>query len=212
MNFKQFEENCQSLQSFYDESIGRTHNRDSFFHGVRDVSRYLTFVFYKMNLRGQHILFAHFSCDAIALWCVIYSEPWQALLFWLLGHVLDNCDGDLARIRGETDPKWGEIDIHLHLIMNMLFWIVIGDTQIVMVILASRVVMEALRQGLRYSDRYGERSRLWKLAVLPTNVNMMYLSYVLFYYSGLVEVYLLLYAIYFIGASIGQSVKWMVKR
>ena len=216
ISFSDFVLNLQYMEDKYNIKMDRKFNVNTCTKYPRKISRYLTYVLYKLGfIKGHHVLFAHSVSDVVALYFVYTQEPLTALGFWLLSHLFDNCDGDLARIRGEVDFKWGDIDVHLHLIMNMAFWVILSVTVssvLIVPILASRVVLEFHRQQKGYGDRYGEKSQVWKIIVWPTNVNMMYLIYVIFACFSLIEVYLLLYAIYFIGASIGQSVKWMVER
>jgi len=216
ISFSDFVFNLQYMEDEYNIKMNRKYNVNTCTKHPRKISRYLTYVLYKLGfIKGHHVLFAHSVSDVVALYFVYTQEPLTALGFWLLSHLFDNCDGDLARIRGESDPKWGDIDVHLHLIMNMAFWTILSVTVspvLVVPILASRVVLEFHRQQKRYGDRYGEKSQAWKIIVWPTNVNMMYLIFVVFACLNLVEFYLLMYAIYFIGAAIGQSVKWMVER
>ena len=206
---KEFLKNLERLQREYDKELGRKYNRDAYSHKIREWSRYLTYYFYKSGLRGQHVLFAHFMMDITALVFVAWGEPLYALGFWLTGHVLDNSDGDLARFRGEANPKWGEIDVHLHLCANMIFWVIIGiqaDMGLqVMMILGARVICEAHRSEKKYSERWGERSKLWYWLVLPTNVNIMYLSYVGFALLGAYDVYVFSYMIYYYSIALGQT-------
>ena len=208
---KEFLETLELRQQAYDGKLGRKYNRDAYSHKVRKWSRYLTYLFYRVGLRGPHILFAHFQMDMCALYWVFWGQPLRALAYWFVGHVLDNCDGDLARARGESDPKWGEMDVHLHLVANMVFWVIIG-IQVdmgshVMMLLAARVVCESHRSEKKYSERWGERSRLWYWLVLPTNVNIMYMSYAVFALLGGLPTYIALYQMYYVAIAIGQSVK-----
>ena len=151
MHIQEFIKKLEILQQQYDKEIGRKYNRDSFFHGIRTASRYLTYIFYKLGLRGHHVLVLHFLFDIIALYCVALDKPLYALVFWFSAHVMDNCDGDLARIRNEADLKWGKVDIHLHLLANMLFWFLMAfktSPETISVILASRVVCEFHRNRI----------------------------------------------------------------
>jgi len=199
------------LQKKYDKELGRKYNRDAYSHKIREWSRYLTYYFHKVGLKGQHVLFAHFVMDITALIFVALGSPLLALTSWLIGHILDNVDGDLARARGESDAKWGEIDVHLHLIANMVFWVIIGvQTDMglqVMMILAARVICESHRGEKKYSERWGERSRLWYWMALPTNVNIIYMSYVVFALFGAYGFYVALYLFYYYSIFLGQSLK-----
>jgi phosphatidylglycerophosphate synthase len=195
----------------YDQKIDRIQNRDAFGCWIREGSYYLTWMFYQAGLKGYHVLFLHFAFDLIALLFVYLGHPLVAAGFWFGGHVLDNCDGVLARARNEQDMKWGEIDVRLHLIANMIFWCIIGFqlevTGIVMILLASRVVTEYFRQQKSNKNRYGERSRIWKIIVWPTNVNLIYAFYVVFFLAGLLDFYVWGYASYLFLAALGQSVR-----
>ena len=204
----------ERLQQEYDEELGRKYNQDAYSHKIREWSRYLTYYFYKAGLKGHHVLFAHFMMDIAALVFVARGIPLLALTLWLIGHVLDNSDGDLARFRGEADSKWGEIDVHLHLIANMAFWVIIGFQALeaitvyaLLALLAARVICESHRSEKSYSERWGERSRMWYWLVLPTNVNIMYMSYVVFALAGFLDVYVGLYACYYYSIFLGQSLK-----
>jgi len=211
LTMKEFILKLEHLQQDYDSSLGRKYNRDAYSHKIREWSRYLTYSFYKVGLKGQHVLFAHFWCDLAALVSVFVQRPLFALGFWLTGHVLDNCDGDLARIRDEADAKWGEIDVHLHLIASMVFWVILGIQGDVMVqitmLLAARVVCESHRGEKKYSERWGEKSKLWYWLVLPTNVNIIYMSYVVFALIGELWIYVFLYTVYYYSIALGQSLK-----
>ncbi len=151
----------------------------------------------------------HFTCDLGALTFVYFGYPLFALYLWLLGHILDNCDGDLARIRDEADPKWGELDVHLHLLMNLGFWVVLlfiyEYAILIGVILAARVLSEFHRSKTKI--RYGERSRLWKWIAYPTNINAMYVFYGISAATGMFEVFLFFYLAYIPGIALGQSLK-----
>jgi len=208
---KEFLLKLDYLQRQYDEELGRKYNRDAYSHKIREWSRYLTYYFHKVGLKGHHVLFAHFVMDITALIFVASGSPLLALTSWLIGHILDNVDGDLARVRGESDAKWGEIDVHLHLIANMIFWLIIGVQANmglqVMMILAARVVCESHRGEKKYSERWGERSRLWYWLVLPTNVNIMYLSYVVFALANVIDIYIVTYMLYYYSIALGQSLK-----
>lgn len=211
---KDFLLKLEHLQREYDKELGRKYNQDAYSHKIREWSRYLAYIFYKAGLRGHHILFTHFACDIAALIFVALGSPLLALTSWLIGHILDNVDGDLARARGESDPKWGEIDVHLHLMANMAFWVIISFQMLevvtiymLIVLLATRVICESHRGEKKYSERWGERSRLWYWLVLPTNVNIMYLSYVVFALTGFLDVYVGLYAVYYYSIFLGQSLK-----
>ena len=215
MKFTEFKNKCEKRASEYDMSIGRTHNRDAIGHWVRLASHYVAFPIYKAGIKGQTVLFVHFGCDLVALICVLAGKPLIALFFWATGHFLDNIDGTIARIRGESDPKWGEIDIHLHLIANMIFWVILGvqaDMGLqVMMLLAARVVCESHRNEKQYSERWGEKSRLWYWLALPTNVNIVYIGYVTFALLGAHEVYVVLYMTYYYSIALGQSLNKCLK-
>jgi len=211
---KEFLVKLDYLQREYDKELGRKYNRDAYSHKVREWSRYLTYYFHKVGLKGQHVLFAHFVMDVTALVFVALDNPFMALTSWLIGHILDNMDGDLARVRGESDAKWGEIDVHLHLMANMAFWVIISFKMLepvtiymLFALLAARVICESHRSEKKYSERWGERSRLWYWIVLPTNVNIMYLSYVPFALAGLLDIYVGLYAVYYYSIALGQLLK-----
>jgi len=213
MNFKDFVGRLQGMEDDYNKDIDRKFNVNTCTKYPRKISRYLTFILYKLDfIKGHHVLAAHFVSDLAALYYVYLQDPFGVLGFLLLSHLFDNCDGDLARIRGESDPKWGEIDVHLHLITNMVFWVILGFLFpfLVLILFAARVVCEAHRGEKKYSDRYGERSKLWYWLVLPTNVNMMYLSYIAFAIFGMVESYVVLYMVYHCIIAVGQSVKKII--
>ena len=205
-----FERNLEHLQQEEDRLTGRVYNMDNFGHWLRVLSRRLTYVFYRAGLHGPHVLFAHFVFDLAALYFVYIQMPLAALVPWLVAHVLDNCDGDLARARGEAKPGWGQIDNLMHTWGNMIFWsvlgIVTGAWHLVATILAIRVVMEHHRSSYRtVGERYGERSRLWSWIVFPTDVTIMYLLYVPFALAGHLGWYLLGYLAYYLVAALGQG-------
>lgn len=41
-----------ALQKSYDLDLGRKYNQDAYFHKIREWSRYLTYVFFKLGLKG----------------------------------------------------------------------------------------------------------------------------------------------------------------
>jgi len=215
MTFNDFVTKLQSMEDDYNEEIDRKFNVNTCTKYPRMVSRYLTYFLYKLGfIKGPHVLLAHSASDLISLYFVYIGEPLYVLGFLLLSHLFDNCDGDLARIRDEADPKWGEIDVHLHLITNMAFWVIIGfhmlepiTIYMLFALLGARVVCESHRSEKEYSKRWGERSRFWYWLVLPTNVNIMYLSYVPFALAGLLDIYVGLYAVYYYSIALGQSLK-----
>ncbi len=150
---------------------------DNFGHWLRVASRRLTFVFYLVGLKGPHILHAHFGVELVALAFVVRGEPLIAMVLWLTSYVLDNCDGDLARARGEASTGWGEVDNLGHIWANMMFWPIIGlitgAWPAVAVLLALRVIMEHHRGKYKtVGDRYGERSPIWRWIVFPTDITI----------------------------------------
>jgi len=210
MSYKIFVEDLEYFQQLEDKRTGRVYNMDNFGHWLRVASRRLTYVFYRVGLHGPHILLAHFVAELIAVYFVFTERPLIAISLWLFSYVLDNCDGDLARARGEAKPGWGVIDVLGHLWANMLYWPVLGYLTgawpVVCAILCLRVIMEMHRgQHKTTGDRYGERSRLWRWVVLPTDITIMYMLYVPFALIGHIEIYLYCYLAYFGLASVGQS-------
>jgi len=108
MTFNAFVVKLQLMEDDYNEEIDRKFNVNTCTKYPRKVSRYLTFILYNFGfVKGHHVLAAHFISDLVALYYVYLQEPFGVLGFLLLSHLFDNCDGDLARIRGEADPKWG---------------------------------------------------------------------------------------------------------
>lgn len=208
MQLVDFRKLCEKQTLEYDTQIGRGHNRDAIGHWVRLASYYVAFPIYKVGIKGQTVLFIHFGWDLAALSCVFVERLLLALFCWMIGHFLDNIDGTIARVRGEANPKWGEIDVHLHLIANMIFWLILMiQTEmyfVVWALLVFRMMCEFQRRKKKYSERWGERSRLWYWIVLPTNVNMIYFSYVVFALLGWIQVYIILYMVYYGGAVSGQ--------
>lgn len=211
MILREFIAKAEYLQVCEDEKNGRLYNRDSFGHWVRDASRYLTFVFWKLGFRAHYVLFLHFVCDLLALFQVWQENYGQALGLWALGHFLDNCDGDLARVRGEARPEWGEIDVLLHTWANAGFWIVLGvKTEawlIVSVVLALRVINQWHRGRFKNGERFGERSKLLKWVAYPLNVNFMYAGFAFCGMFGLIPLYLQLYLVYHLFVALSQSVR-----
>lgn len=209
MILQEFIAKAEYLQVLEDEKNGRLYNQDSFGHWVRDASRYLTFVFWKLGFKAHYVLFMHFACDLPALFQVWQSNYVQALGLWALGHFLDNCDGDLARIRGEAKPEWGEIDVLLHTWANAGFWIILGlKTEawlIVTGILALRVINQWHRGRFKNGERFGEKSRVLKWAAYPLNVNFMYFAFALFGILEQLNVYILSYFCYHAVVAGGQS-------
>lgn len=209
MILREFIAKAEYLQVCEDEKNGRLYNRDSFGHWVRDASRYLTFVFWKLGFRAHYVLFLHFVCDLLALFQVWQENYGQALGLWALGHFLDNCDGDLARVRGEARPEWGEIDVLLHTWANAGFWIVLGvKTEawlIVSVVLALRVINQWHRGRFKNGERYGEKSQSFKWAAYPLNVNFMYAAFAVCGLLNVVSWYLWSYLVYHFFVVSGQS-------
>lgn len=213
INIKEFKEKCAFQTMLYDQSIGREYNQDAIGKWVRNLSYYLVFICYRLGLKGQHILLTHALCDLVALYFVYANKPIMALIFWLVAHVWDNVDGALARIRNEAHPKWGELDVHLHLVANMWFWIILALqtwNMGIVIILGMRVINEWHRDKIGM-ERYGEKSRMWKWLAYPTNVNAIYLSYVPFAYFNRLDIYIVIYLLYFSGIAIGQSLNYGVK-
>lgn len=215
IRFTNFVDRLQEMEDDYNRQINRRFNVNTCTKYPRKISRYLTFILFKLNIKAPWVLAAHSISDLVALWFVALGNPLIALGFWLLSHILDNCDGDLARARNELDMKWGEMDVFLHLWANILFWIILAlRTDLLfsaMILLGARVVQEYFRQKQTNETRYGERSKIWKFITWPTNVNMIYLSYVIFALWGLVDLYLALYATYFLLAAVGQSTVYVFK-
>ena len=210
MKYNEFAGWLELMQRAEDKRTGRDLNMDNFGHWLRVLSRRLTWVFFMLGLHGPQILFAHFITELIAIYCVFVGRPFIAVAFWLTSYILDNCDGDLARARGEAQPGWGVIDVLGHLWANMIYWPVLGYLTgawpIVVAILCFRVVMEMHRgQHKKTGDRYGERSPLWRWIVFPTDITIMYLLYVPFALIGHIEIYLYCYLAYYALAAVGQS-------
>jgi len=210
-NYFHFKHQLDQLQRNEDARTGRVYNMDNFGHWVRVLSRRLTYVFYRAGLSGPHILLAHLLVELLALYFVIQGEPLIAMALWLAIYVLDNCDGDLARARGEAKPGWGDIDNLGHTWANMIFWPIVGFLTgawpAIAALLALRVVMEHHRGKFRtVGDRYGERSRLWRWIVFPTDVTIMYLVYVPFALGGRLEWYIAGYLFYYLTAAFGQGI------
>ena len=210
MKYKAFTAELEGLQVAEDKRTGRKYNMDNFGHWLRVASRRLTYVFYLAGLKGPHILLLHFITELIALVYVFLGSPFVAVVFWLISYILDNCDGDLARARGEAKPGWGEIDVLGHLWVNMIYWpllgYITGAWPLVASILSVRVIMEAHRgKYKKVGDRYGERSKLWRWIVFPTDITIMYLAYVPFALYGCIEYYLYGYFFYYLLAAAGQS-------
>lgn len=208
MRLKRFIELCRDHTAHYDTCIGRQYNQDSFGRWVREGSYYLTYIFYRLGFKGHYVMFLHFGFDAVALYFVATGEPLFALAMWLIAHVADNCDGSLARYRGEADERWGQIDVMLHTWGQVVFWCILAartDIRMIVVLLATRVVTEWHRGGFKTGERYGERSRLWKWAAQPTNVNIMYAAYAVFAVTGFEWYYVFLYMWYFVLIAVGQS-------
>lgn len=215
MKIDEFVNICRQQTFEYDVSINRTHNRDAIGRWVRELSYRLSYVLVKLDLRGQDVLMLHFGLDLAALSFVMLSEPLMALACWFFAHLLDNCDGVVARYRNEQDLKWGELDITLHLIANMAFWLIIGlqvgAQYMIAVLLAARVVQEYFRNKKTNKDRYGERSRMWKLIVWPTNVNAIYAMYVGVALLNWLDYYVLAYASYLTCAACYQVFQHFVE-
>lgn len=209
MKYRDFKIRCEQLTSEFDETIGREYGRDAIGHWVRQMSIPVVYLCYISKIKAQWVLFAHFVSDGIALVFVYKNKPLIALSFWLFAHFLDNIDGQLARMRDETDMKWGKLDIHLHLIANMLFWVIINAP----IVLAGRVICEVHRNRLGEDvdskPRWGEQSKLWYWLSKPTDINMMYLGWMSFALMGKIEYYVMLYSVYYVIIALGQSVKWM---
>lgn len=179
---------------------------------MRNGSYYLTYVFYKTGWKAPQVLLLHFAFDLCALVMVALYEPLYALLYWLLAHVADNCDGALARARDETDMKYLAIDVHLHLWANMIFWVIVyahTGSALAVALLAARVVMESFRSQTTNETRYGQKSRMWAIITKPTDMNVMYLLYVPFALAHQLEWYVAGYAIYYALAAVGQSAVWL---
>jgi len=213
MSYKVFVENLQEMEDEYNEKMNRVQNVNTLTPYPRKWSRYLTYVLYRMNfVKGHHVLFIHFMSDVTVLWFVYTGKPLVVLLFLFISHILDNCDGDLARARNEADMKWGEVDNYLHLLSNMAFWIILAtqtNPTIIVVLLSSRVINEMFRQKKEYKDRLGERNKIWQLVVWPTNVNIMYLLYVSAALIGGLFEFVYFYASYLTAGMLWQSVTWL---
>ena len=209
-NYFYFECHLERLQRAEDARTGRVHNMDNFGHWLRVLSRRLTYVFYRLGVRGPDILFAHIGVEMIALYAVLQGRPLTAMALWLTAYILDNCDGDLARARDEAQPGWGKVDVLGHLWSNMIYWPLLGFLSgawhLVAVTMALRVIMEYHRgQYQTTGNRYGERSRLWSWVVLPTDITIMYLAYVPFALTGRLEWYICGYLVYYALAALGQG-------
>ncbi len=75
------------------------------------------------------------------------------------------------------------------------------------VVLSLRVIMEYHRGQYRsVGDRYGERSRVWRIIVSPTDVTIMYLAYVPFALTGYLGWYIYGYLFYYLVAALGQGI------
>ena len=205
---KDYIDECERLQLEHDKAIGRKYSTDSFSHTVREYSRYFSYILYRMNIRGHHVLILHFIYDLMACAAVYYQAPWHAASFWLFAHFLDNMDGDLARIRGEARPEWHAVDVALHTAANALFWVCYassyGNVIAVCTVLGAETVQIYMRSLIE--NRHGEKSVWWHLLALPTNINVQNISYCTLAMAGLGYEFATVFAIYVCMVAVGQLV------
>ena len=211
MKFQDFTQRLEALQQAYDLSVGRKHSQDSFGHWVRKLSRYLTYVFYRVGLKGPHILAGHILTDWLAVAALATHHVLTFAVLMVISHVLDNCDGDLARARNEADPKWEKFDHLGHTIANNAFWVVValaygqGEyTVLVVILLAARAILSFFRwvAGRR---EYGHKSGVWAFLAWPTNINAQHIGFALAVLFAMTYEYVLFFTWYYLFAALGRS-------
>jgi len=214
---RDFLASCEKMQQDHDSSVGRNYNQDSFGHWVRKASRYLTYIFFRLGVRGEHLLFAHGVMDWLAIGAFATHHVWTALALMAAAHVLDNCDGDLARARGEASPEWQEVDHLFHTITNNLFWVMValcyGQGQYLVpaiIILPARNIMGYFRWRAGKRE-FGERGKLWSILTYPTNINVQHIGFALAVLSATTPYFIGFFAVYYLIASVGRSVLFVVE-
>ena len=214
--YRIFREKCESQTTKEDVRTGRKYNRDSFSHWIREAAYLVLYFLLPLGFRGHHFLFIHFGIDLMALYFVWKEMPIAMFVCMMTAHWIDNMDGVAARYRNESHDDWGRLDILLHLLALMIFWIIVGClTKMwvwIVALLSFQVVNMWHRAQLEVKgekfvvQRWGEKSYFWKLSVLPTNVAWIYTFYMIFALMNQLDLFIMGYTFYLGLAAMGQSI------
>ncbi len=101
----------------------------SFFPLVRRISSRLTPLLERSPLSANHISLLSLAFGLAAAWSVIYDEYWMTVIggFLMVGcYVLDNCDGEIARLKGQSSQFGRRLDNFVDWAVDTALFVALG--------------------------------------------------------------------------------------
>lgn len=96
---------------------------------VRHLSKYLTPVLYRLPVTANQITAASLVSGLAASWCILqagYGWMVSAGLLFVVTYVLDNCDGEIARLKNQCSAFGMRFDSFVDWAVHTAFFVALG--------------------------------------------------------------------------------------
>lgn len=92
----------------------------------RPLAHLLVLLLYRTPLRPHHLVLFHTAIVLLSAWLLALGQDFPAALLLQLKTVLDNADGQLARLRGEVTELGRYLDTELDVLGNLFLFLALG--------------------------------------------------------------------------------------
>ena len=92
----------------------------------RFISKYISFLFIKLNITPNQVTVAHNILEFLSLFLFLTGEYklfYITIIILVIGGILDNVDGEIARVTGRTSLKGEYLDLIGHRIIHPMFFL-----------------------------------------------------------------------------------------
>jgi len=92
----------------------------------RFISKYISFLFIKLNITPNQVTVAHNILEFLSLFLLLTGEYklfYVTIIILVIGGILDNVDGEIARVTGRTSLKGEYLDLIGHRIIHPMFFL-----------------------------------------------------------------------------------------
>ena len=92
----------------------------------RFISKYISFLFIKLNITPNQVTVFHNIMEFCSLFLLLtgnYNIFFLTIIILVLGGILDNVDGEIARATGKTSLKGEYLDLIGHRIIHPMFFL-----------------------------------------------------------------------------------------
>ena len=92
----------------------------------RFISKYISFLFVKLNITPNQVTVSHNVMEFCSLFLLLtgnYNIFFLTIIILVLGGILDNVDGEIARATGKTSLKGEYLDLIGHRIIHPMFFL-----------------------------------------------------------------------------------------